>query len=86
MYCVAHMLKIKITSILAVNKTQIGSLGLDRTADGIGLPIGSDRIGSDWTGIFAFCAKQLCREKLFSMMTQVARNKKSEFPQQESNL
>ena len=57
MYCVAHMLKIKITSILAVNKTQIGSLGLDRTADGIGLPIGLDRIGLDW--YFCFLCKTI---------------------------
>ena len=62
---------VKLLSTLAVNKTRIGSLG-------------SDRIGSDW--YFAFAAEELFREKLFLIMTQVARNKKSEFSQQESNL
>ena len=42
--------------------------------------------GSDRTGIFSFSAEELFSEKLFLIMTQVARNKKSEFSQQESNL
>ena len=51
------------------------------TVDRIGPRIGSDRIG-----IFAFSAEELFWEKLFLNMTQVARNKKSEFLKLESNL
>ena len=43
------------------------------------------RIGSDLTGILAFGAEELFWEKLFLIMTQVARNKKSEFSKQQSN-
>ena len=56
--------------------TTWGSGGLDRESD----------CGSDRTGIFAFSAEELFWEKLFLIMTQVARNKKSEFLRQESNL
>ena len=41
----------------AVNKTRIGSLGSDRTADES--DSGSDQIGSDRTGIFALGAEEL---------------------------
>ena len=46
----------------------------------------TETLGSDRTGIFSFSAEELFWEKLFLIMTQVARNKKSEFSQQESNL
>ena len=84
MYCVAHNYaedKNNIHSGCQQNPDRFAWLRLD-----CGWDWTPDPIGLDWTGIFAFCAKELCREKLFSMMTQVARNKKSEFPQQESNL
>ena len=49
--------------------------GSDQTPHQIGLQIGSDQ-----TCIFAFW------ENMFLVMTQMTRNKKSEFLQQESNL
>ena len=55
--------------------------GRQQNEDRIGLRIGSDR-----TGIFAFGTEEVFWEKPFLIMTQVARNKKSEFSQQESNL
>ena len=71
-----------ITSlILPINKTRIGWLGSDWTADWIGL-----WIRSNWIDIFAFGAEELFWGKLFLIMTQMALNKKSEFSQQESNL
>ena len=80
--CVCDMIFDIITSlILAVNKTRIGWLGSDWTADRIGL-----WIRSNWTDIFSFGAEELFWEKLFLIMTQMALNKKSEFSQQESNL
>ena len=42
----------------------------------------TETLGSDRTGIFSFSAEELFSEKLFLIMTQVARNKKSEFSQQ----
>ena len=57
---------------------------MDRLRLWIGLDSGLDRIGLDC--IFAFGAEELFWEKLFLIMTQVARNKKAEFSQQESNL
>ena len=80
--CVCDMIFDIITSlILAVNKTRIGWLGSDWTADRIGL-----WIRSNWTDIFSFGAEELFWEKLFLIMTLMALNKKSEFSQQESNL
>ena len=65
--------------------TKPGSGCLDLGSD-CGSDRTPDRIGSDRTGIFAFSAEELFWEKLFLILTQVARNRKSELSQQESNL
>ena len=56
--------------LLAFNKTRVGSLGLDRIPDWIGLRIGSDCYFHFW------CRRILMRTDLFKLATQVAWNEK----------